>query len=69
MKERAILRTGLMVAALLVLLSILGTGALAETPQPDTAPESTVDRDTSTTEPDTAAPEGDTPAPTATGVL
>jgi small-conductance mechanosensitive channel len=41
----------------------------AETPQPDIAPESTAEHDTSTAEPDTAATEDDAPAPTATGVL
>ena len=62
MKERAILRTVLTVASLLVLLSALAMGVLADTPQPGTTPESTAERDT-------AATEGDTPAPTATALL
>jgi len=62
MKARPVLRTILIVASLLVLISTLGTVVLAQTPQPGTTPGSTA-------EPDTAATEGDTPAPTATALL
>lgn len=60
MKKRPVLRIVLIVTALLALLSTLGVGVLAETPQPTTESETPM-ADEATTD--------DAPAPTATALL
>jgi hypothetical protein len=66
MKERGVPWSVLLVASLLVLLFALGIAVLAETPQPETTPESTIGDETPTED---EAPTGETPAPTATALL